>query len=205
MRDWQFHFGVNGGVNTKLGSSTSSSNNRNNLNGYATGGGAGSGSIDDETGHLMLNGHANIDRDLEGGSSSIGIGMQDLSREAQSAQEYELPLGGSNNGSGASRRGSLPNSPLNAPTSLTSTSGGMNNSNLNPNNIGSGANGGDNSTAGTSSSHSPRMAVAAASASATPRVGSPAIGHANPFLSAPPLNRSGSKDGSAKAGSDAAR
>lgn len=129
----------------------------------------------DENGHL--NGDAEYLRDLENTAASSnsrgGIGMNDLSKEAQNTQDYDLPL---NSAGPASRRGSIPNSPHHQPGALSS---------LSPNSAA-------DPSAGTTSSHSPRMAAAASIHS--PRGPSPA-GHANPFLSAPPLNRTASKEG----------
>jgi hypothetical protein len=158
-------------------------NQRERSNGYALT----SSSTDDGP---LSNGDASYLRDLEnsaaassGGASNGSLGMHDLSKEAQSAQEYELPLSGNGNGT-ASRRGSLPS---NSNPSLT-----MSNGSLNPSSAA-------DSSAGTTSSHSPR--IAAVTLANTPRGGSPASnaagssgGHANPFLSAPALNRSTSQD-----------
>ena len=163
MRDWHIHFPSNFKAIRMNGSSGGYSNlNTNN----------------DENGHL--NGDADYLRDLEStaaASSSSnsrgignGIGLHDLSKEATNAQDYDLPMNSAGS-STASRRGSLPNSPHNNQSMS-----------LNPNSAA------DQSSAGTTSSHSPRMAAAAS------RGPSPA-GHANPFLSAPPLNRSTSKEG----------
>lgn len=130
----------------------------------------------EENGHA-LNGDADYLQDLENaaavGGNSRGIGMQDLAKEAQNAQDYDLPSGRSGS---TSRRGSILNNnnpaqagPLNGFAAANSAE----------------------SSAGTSSAHSPRMAAASIHPS---RVQSPAA-HTNPFLSAPPLNRSSSKDG----------
>lgn len=152
MRDWHIHF-------------PSSLKPIARLNGY---------SATDENGSLS-NGDAEYLRDLEStaaSSKSRSVGMQDLSKEAQNAQDYELPHG---NG-GTSRRGSIPN----GSSTQAGAIGGLTPSSA------------ADPTAGTSSAHSPRMAAAASIHS--PRGPSPS-GHANPFLSAPPLSRTASKDG----------
>lgn len=163
MRDWHIHFPSNLKPIR--------------MNGYSS-------SLGEENGQL-LNEDAGYLRDLENAaaaSNSQGISMNDLSKEAQTASEYELPLGSAGT---ASRRGSMPNSPNTYPSALSS---------LNP-----GSAAGQDAPAGTTSSHSPRMAAASVQ---TPRGPSPAA-HANPFLSAPTLSRSTSKEGdkhSAEAG-----